>query len=77
MHATVRHYEGVTDTAEVVRQIKEEGFVEDVLRQAAGFVNYNVVDAGAVRWLRSASMRTSPARKSQTEEPRSGYNNTT
>ncbi len=46
MYATVRHYEGVTDTGEVVRQIKEEGFVEEVLRQASGFVNYNVVDAG-------------------------------
>jgi hypothetical protein len=45
MHTTVRHYEGVTNTGEVVRQIKEEGFL-DVIREVPGFVNYNVVDAG-------------------------------
>ena len=48
MHATIRHYEGVTDSAEVVRQLKEEGFL-DVMRQVPGFVNYNVVDAGGGR----------------------------
>ena len=45
MHTTVRHYEGVTDTGEVVRQIKEEGFL-DVIRGVRGFVNYSVIDAG-------------------------------
>ena len=45
MHTTVRRYEGVTDAAEVVRQIKEEGFL-DVVRGVQGFVNYSVIDAG-------------------------------
>jgi hypothetical protein len=44
MHTTIRYYEGVTDTGEVVRQIKE-GFL-DVVRGVRGFVNYSVIDAG-------------------------------
>ncbi len=46
MHATIRHYEGVTDPGEMVRMVKDERLLEDVLRQVPGFVNYNVVDAG-------------------------------
>ena len=48
MHATIRHYEGVTDPGEVVRQLKEGGFL-DVMRQVPGFMNYNVVHAGSGR----------------------------
>src|SRR3954453_19651753 len=44
MHTTIRHYEGVTDTGEVVRSINE-GFVP-IIRDIEGFVNYSVVDAG-------------------------------
>ncbi len=46
MYATVRRYEGVTDPGEMVRVLKEEGLVEDVLRQIPGFVNYGAMDAG-------------------------------
>ncbi len=46
MYATLRRYEGVTDPGEMVRVVKEEGLLEDVLRQVPGFVNYNMVDAG-------------------------------
>ena len=46
MYATVRRYEGVTDPGEMVRVLKEEGLVEDVLRQVPGFVNYSAMDAG-------------------------------
>ena len=46
MYATLRRYEGVTDSGEMVRVVKEEGLLEDVLRQVPGFVNYNMVDAG-------------------------------
>ena len=45
MYTTIRLYEGVTDTGEVVRNIKEEGFVE-MVRGVEGFVNYSVIDAG-------------------------------
>lgn len=45
MYTTIRHYEGVTDTGEVVRNIKEEGFL-DLVRGVEGFVNYSVIDAG-------------------------------
>ena len=45
MYATVRRYEGVTDPGEMVRVLKEEGLVEDVLRQVPGFVNYGAMDA--------------------------------
>ena len=45
MHAAVRRYANVTDTDEVVRQIKEEGFL-DVVRGVRGFVNYSVIDDG-------------------------------
>jgi hypothetical protein len=44
MYTTVRRYEGVTDTNEVVRRINE-GFVS-LIRDVSGFVNYSVVDAG-------------------------------
>jgi hypothetical protein len=44
MHTTIRHYEGVTDTGEVVRSINE-GFVP-IIRDIRGFVNYSVIDAG-------------------------------
>ena len=45
MYATVRRYEGVTDSGEMVRVAKEEGLL-DVLRQVPGFVNYGMMDAG-------------------------------
>ena len=45
MHTAVRRYANVTDTDEVVRQIKEEGFL-DVVRGVQGFVNYSVIDDG-------------------------------
>ena len=45
MHTAVRRYANVTDTDEVVRQIKEEGFL-DVVRGVRGFVNYSVIDDG-------------------------------
>lgn len=44
MYATVRYYEGITDTAEVCRRINE-GFVP-LLRDVSGFVDYTVVDGG-------------------------------
>jgi hypothetical protein len=45
MHTTIRHYEGVSDTGEVVRQLKEENFLDEI-RAVQGFVNYSVIDAG-------------------------------
>jgi quinol monooxygenase YgiN len=44
MYATVRRYEGVTDTAEAGRRVAE-GFVP-MLREMRGFVAYSFVDAG-------------------------------
>jgi hypothetical protein len=44
MYATVRRYEGVTDSAEVGRRVAE-GFVP-LLREVPGFVAYHFVDAG-------------------------------
>jgi hypothetical protein len=44
MYATVRRYEGVTDTAEAGRRVAE-GFVP-ILREMPGFVAYYWVDAG-------------------------------
>jgi hypothetical protein len=44
MFATIRHYEGVTDPAEVGRRVRE-GFVP-LLREIDGFVAYYWVDAG-------------------------------
>jgi hypothetical protein len=44
MYATVRRYEGVTDTAEVGRRVAD-GFVP-LLREVPGFVAYYFVDAG-------------------------------
>ena len=38
MYATLRRYEGVTDPGEMVRVVKEEGLLEDVLRQVQGSV---------------------------------------
>jgi hypothetical protein len=45
MHTAVRRYANVADTAEVVRRIKEEGFL-DVVRGVRGFVDYSVIDDG-------------------------------
>ncbi len=45
MHTAVRRYAGVTDTDEVVRRIKEEGFL-DVVRGVRGFIDYIVIDDG-------------------------------
>ena len=45
MHAAIRRYANVTDTEEVVRQIREEGFL-DAVRAVRGFVNYSVIDDG-------------------------------
>ncbi|MGW1887331.1 hypothetical protein [Streptomyces sp. NPDC001970] len=44
MYAAVRRYEGVTDTAEAARIVKE-GFVP-LMRQVPGFVAYYWIDAG-------------------------------
>jgi hypothetical protein len=44
MYATVRRYEGVTDSAEVGRRVADE-FVP-LLRELPGFVAYYFVDAG-------------------------------
>ena len=44
MYTSIRHYDGVTDTGEVVRNIKE-GFLPRI-RQVRGFVNYSVIEAG-------------------------------
>ena len=44
MHTTVRRYEGVADTDEVVRRVNESFL--DVLRGVQGFVNYSVIDGG-------------------------------
>ena len=45
MYATVRRYEGVTDTSEVARLVNEH-FVP-MIREIEGFVDYYVVDGGA------------------------------
>ena len=45
MYATVRRYEGVTDTKEVARLVNE-GFLP-IIREIEGFVDYYFVDAGA------------------------------
>jgi hypothetical protein len=45
MYATVRRYEGVSDTREVARLVNE-GFLP-VIREIPGFVDYYFVDAGA------------------------------
>jgi hypothetical protein len=44
MYATIRRYEGVTNTAEAARRV-DEGFVP-ILRGIIGFVEYFWVDAG-------------------------------
>jgi len=44
MYATVRRYEGVTDSAEAGRRVSE-GFVP-LLQEQPGFVAYHFVDAG-------------------------------
>ena len=44
MHTTVRRYEGVADTDEVVRRVNESFL--DVLRGVQGYVNYSIIDAG-------------------------------
>ena len=44
MYATVRRYEGVTDTHEVARLVNE-GFLP-IIREIEGFVDYYFVDAG-------------------------------
>jgi hypothetical protein len=44
MYATVRHYEDVPDTSEVVRRINE--FFVPMIREIEGFVDYHVIDAG-------------------------------
>jgi hypothetical protein len=45
MHTAVRRYVNVADPDEVVRRIKEEGFV-DLIRGVRGFVDYIVIDDG-------------------------------
>ena len=45
MHTAVRRYANVDDPDEVVRRIKEEGFV-DPIRGVRGFVDYIVIDDG-------------------------------
>ena len=45
MHTAVRRYVNVDDPDEVVRRIKEEGFV-DMIRGVRGFVDYIVIDDG-------------------------------
>jgi hypothetical protein len=45
MYATVRRYEGVSDTSEVARLVNE-GFVP-MIREIEGFVDYYFVDCGA------------------------------
>ena len=45
MHTAVRRYVNVDDPDEVVRRIKEEGFV-DIIRGVRGFVDYIVIDDG-------------------------------
>ena len=44
MYATVRRYEGVSDTREVARLVNE-GFLP-IIREIEGFVDYYFVDAG-------------------------------
>ncbi|MET7330406.1 hypothetical protein [Nonomuraea sp. NPDC005650] len=44
MYATMRRYEGVTDSAEAARRVSE-GFVP-LIRPIPGFVSYFWVDAG-------------------------------
>ena len=44
MYVTVRRYEGVTDTSEVIRHVNE-GFLP-IVSQVQGFVDYSFVDAG-------------------------------
>ncbi|HLM27892.1 MAG TPA: hypothetical protein VK304_13095 [Thermoleophilaceae bacterium] len=44
MYATVRRYEGVTDSAEAGRRV-EEGFVP-LIKGISGFVTYYWLDAG-------------------------------
>lgn len=44
MYATVRRYEGVTDSAEAGRRV-EEGFVP-LIKDISGFVTYYWLDAG-------------------------------
>src|SRR5215211_4410448 len=45
MHTAVRRYVNVDDPDEVVRRIKEEGFV-DIIRGVRGFIDYIVIDDG-------------------------------
>jgi hypothetical protein len=44
MYATVRRYEGVTDSAEAGRRV-QDGFVP-ILKSIPGFVSYTFADAG-------------------------------
>jgi hypothetical protein len=44
MYATVRRYDGVSDTSEVARLVNE-GFLP-IIREIEGFVDYYLVDGG-------------------------------
>ena len=44
MYATTRRYEGVTDSAEAAKRVKE-GFVP-LIKKIPGFVDYYFIDAG-------------------------------
>ena len=46
MYATVRRYEGVTDTREVARIVNE--YFVPAIREIPGFVDYYLVDGGDV-----------------------------
>ena len=63
MYTSVRRYEGVTDPSEVIRQVNE-GFLP-LISEIEGFVNSPSSMPEKVCCFRSASLSTSPVRRSR------------
>lgn len=66
MYATVRRYEGVTDSAEAGRRVRE-GFVP-LISEMQGFIAYYWVDAGNGVMLSTSVFETREEEQSSTEK---------
>lgn len=65
MYATVRRYEGVTDSEEAGRRVKES-FIP-LISQMEGFIAYYWVDAGNGVMLSTSVFETRPEEEASTE----------
>jgi len=71
MFATVRRYEGVTDSAEAGRRV-QEGFVP-ILKSIPGFVAYTFADAGGGVVMVSMSIFADEAGAEMSNERAAGW----